>query len=61
MAETGAAPKTLVFTESRRTQDYLKSFLEANGYKGEVVAFNGTNGGPEATQIYESWLARKQS
>jgi hypothetical protein len=58
MAETGAARKALVFTESRRTQDYLKSFLEAHGYKGQVVAFNGTNGGPEATQIYEGWLAR---
>ena len=34
MAETGAARKALIFTESRRTQDYLKSFLEAHGYKG---------------------------
>ncbi len=60
MAETGAARKALVFTESRRTQDYLKSFLEAHGYKGQVVVFNGTNGGPEATQIYEGWLARNK-
>jgi SNF2 family DNA or RNA helicase len=60
MAETGAARKALVFTESRRTQDYLKSFLEAHGYKGQVVVFNGTNGGPEATQIYENWLTRNK-
>ena len=45
MAETGAARKALIFTESRRTQDYLKSFLEAHGYKGQVVLFNGSNGG----------------
>jgi hypothetical protein len=42
MAENGAARKAVLFTESRRTQEYLKSFLEANGYAGEVVLFNGT-------------------
>ena len=57
MATTGAAQKALIFTESRRTQDYLKAFLESNGYAGQVVVFNGTNGGPEATAIYERWLA----
>jgi SNF2 family DNA or RNA helicase len=60
MAETGAARKALVFTESRRTQDYLKSFLEAHGYKDQIVVFNGTNGGAEATQIYENWLTRNK-
>lgn len=60
MANTGAARKALVFTESRRTQDYLKSFLESHGYAGQVVLFNGTNGGPEATAIYERWVAANQ-
>lgn len=55
MSKTGAARKALVFTESRRTQDYLKSFLESNGYAGQVVLFNGTNSGPEATTIYDHW------
>lgn len=58
MEQLGAARKALVFTESRRTQEYLKAFLEANGYAGRVVLFNGSNSGPEATRIYESWLAR---
>ena len=57
MAATGAAHKALIFTESRRTQDYLKSHLEANGYAGQVVRFSGTNTGPEATAVYENWLA----
>ncbi|RWM10931.1 MAG: DEAD/DEAH box helicase [Mesorhizobium sp.] len=61
MAETGAPRKAVIFTESRRTQDYLKAFLEAQGYKGKVVVFNGTNGGPEATQIYETWLAKNRN
>lgn len=58
MEQLGAARKALVFTESRRTQDYLKAFLEANGYAGRVVVFNGSNSSPEATRIYESWVAR---
>jgi superfamily II DNA or RNA helicase len=57
MATTGAARKALVFTESRRTQEYLKTFLEAHGYAGQVVLFNGTNGGPEAAAIHDQWVA----
>ncbi|MBI4528431.1 MAG: DEAD/DEAH box helicase family protein [Deltaproteobacteria bacterium] len=60
MAATGAGRKALIFTESRRTQDYLKSFLQAHGYRGHVVPFNGTNGGPEATAIYERWAERNR-
>ena len=58
MATIGAARKALIFTESRRTQDYLKSFLEGQGYQGKVVLFNGTNGGTEATAIYERWVEK---
>ena len=60
MALTGAARKALIFTESRRTQEYLKTFLDSNGYKGKVVLFNGTNSGPEATAIYESWVEKNR-
>jgi hypothetical protein len=56
MAVTGAQKKALVFTESRRTQLYLKQYLEANGYAGQLVLFSGTNNSPEATAIYDSWL-----
>ncbi|AWK85410.1 SNF2-related protein [Azospirillum thermophilum] len=57
MARTGAARKALVFTESRRTQAHLKAFLEANGYAGSVVAFNGSNTDPDARGILERWLS----
>jgi hypothetical protein len=60
MATTGAARKALIFTESRRTQEYLKTFLESHGYRGQVVLFNGTNGGPEATAIYERWVEKNK-
>lgn len=60
MATTGAQRKALIFTESRRTQIYLKEYLEANGFAGQVVQFSGTNNSPEASAIYESWLTANQ-
>ena len=55
MEALGGARKALIFTESRRTQAYLKLFLEANGYKNQIVLFNGTNTEPEPKAIYEKW------
>ncbi len=60
MAKTGAARKALIFTESRRTQEYLKTFLEAHGYRGQIVLFNGTNSGPETTAVYERWVEKNR-
>lgn len=60
MAAVGAARKAVIFTESRRTQEYLKQFLEANGYAGQLVLFNGSNNGPGETAIYERWLECNQ-
>jgi superfamily II DNA or RNA helicase len=56
MREKQAAEKALVFTESRRTQQYLKNFLDANGYAGRVVLFNGSNSGPESREIIDRWI-----
>lgn len=56
MATIGAAQKALIFTESRRTQDYLAAYLETHGYAGQIVRFSGSNKGPEAAAIYENWL-----
>ena len=55
MDEMGANRRALVFTESRRTQDYLKNFLESNGYAGKIILFNGTNADPESRQIIDRW------
>lgn len=61
MNELGANRKALIFTESRRTQDYLKNFLETNGYKNKVVIFNGTNSGIEAKEIYDKWIEKNHN
>lgn len=60
MHDMGAAERALIFTESRRTQEGLKRFLEQNGYEGKVVLFNGTNSGPEAKAIYEAWMEKNK-
>ncbi len=52
--------KVLIFTESRRTQSYLKDLLENNGYAGQIVTFNGTNTDPESKAIYTNWLGRHE-
>ncbi len=54
--EMCANKKVIIFTESRRTQQYLKDFLETNGYAGKVVTFNGTNRGEASTAIYNHWV-----
>ena len=61
MLSIGAARKALIFTESRRTQDYLREFLESNGYRGQVVLFNGSNSDHESTIIYEQWAERNSA
>jgi len=61
MEKMGAAQRAVIFTESRRTQTYVKEFLEANGYAGRVITFNGTNTEPEATAIYERWVKANEA
>ena len=56
MAEMNAPRKAVIFTESRRTQDYLARFLEAHGYAEKVVTFSGTNSSATITGIYQRWL-----
>lgn len=52
----GANKKSLIFTESRRTQEYLKNFLDANGYTGKITLFNGSNSDKDSKEIYEGWV-----
>ena len=56
LTELKANRKAIIFTESTRTQEYLKNNLEARGYKDEIVLFNGSNNDPKSNQIYQEWL-----
>jgi len=59
-SELGAQRKAVIFTESKRTQDYLVNLLTNNGYDGQVVVLNGYNNDPNSKRIYNEWLARHQ-
>jgi adenine-specific DNA-methyltransferase len=54
----GAQRKAVIFTESRRTQQYLFDLLAANGYDGQLVMMNGSNNDPLSGEIYKQWLER---
>ena len=56
MAELNAPRKAIIFTESKRTQEYLHRFLSANGHAGKLVLFSGTNNHEDSTAIYQRWL-----
>jgi superfamily II DNA or RNA helicase len=58
LATLGAKRKALIFTESRKTQAFLAAYLEANGYAGRVVTFNGSNNHPSAKQAYDRFMSR---
>lgn len=60
MTELGSPHKAVVFTESRRTQDYLAQFLEQNGFAGKVVTFSGSNADQHTQAIYQAWLVQHQ-
>lgn len=47
--------KAIIFTESRRTQEYLLRLLESSEFAGKIVLFNGTNSDPKSAEIYRAW------
>lgn len=57
-AELGAEDKVVIFTESRRTQDYLIRLLSRSGYADQIVLFNGTNSDAESKDTYRRWKER---
>ncbi len=54
----GAAKKAIIFTESRRTQEYLQRLLSESPYGNGVVLFNGSNSDQKSRDIYTAWLQR---
>jgi ERCC4-related helicase len=54
----GAAQKAIIFTESTRTQLYIKGILEQEGFAGKIVLFNGSNTDAESKAIYDRWMKK---
>jgi adenine-specific DNA-methyltransferase len=56
--QIGAAEKAIIFTESRRTQDYLLRVLADSPFAEGIVLFNGSNTDDRSKEIYSAWLQR---
>jgi ERCC4-related helicase len=56
--ELGGPRKAIIFTESRRTQEYLVRLLSDNGRGDELVLFNGSNADAQSKEIYASWVEK---
>jgi superfamily II DNA/RNA helicase len=54
----GAAKKAIIFTESRRTQDYLLGLLEQSAYATAIRALQRHQQQRQATQHLQAWLKR---
>lgn len=59
--ELGGEPKALIFTESRRTQEYLLKLMSDTPYRDGIVLFNGSNNDEKSRQIYNEWIAKYQN
>jgi SNF2 family DNA or RNA helicase len=57
----GGKRKAVIFTESRRTQEYLSNLLSNNGYKDDVVFLNGSNNDGISKRIYAEWKDRHKN
>ena len=55
-----APKKAIIFTESKRTQEYLLNLLAETTYGEGIVLFNGTNSDARAQAVYKDWLKRHQ-
>ncbi|MEJ7849537.1 MAG: SNF2-related protein [Pyrinomonadaceae bacterium] len=58
LEELGANRKAVIFTESRRTQEYLIELLTEKGYGGRAIMMNGTNSDKKSAEIYKDWVKR---
>lgn len=56
----GGQRKAVVFTESVRTQAYLRDLLEQNGFAGQTVMLNGSNTDKDSAALYKAWLAKNK-
>ncbi len=60
LAKMKALRKAIIFTESRRTQEYLVQFLSENGFKDKIILFNGTNNDDISNKVYKEWLEKNK-
>lgn len=55
LKKIGAEEKVLIFTESKRTQEFLSERLKRDGYE-KVILYNGSNNDANSKEIYNEWI-----
>ena len=60
LEDLNANRKILIFTESRRTQNYLYEALKTDGFTN-VVLYNGSNNDELSANIYKEWSERPEN
>jgi len=58
IVERGGKRKAVIFTESVRTQAYLRDLLAANGFENDIVLMNGSNNDPGSRAMFDNWKER---
>lgn len=58
LEKMGALKKAIIFTESTRTQLYIKTILDESEFAGKIVLFNGSNTDAESKAVYQQWLEK---
>ena len=58
--ELGALEKVIIFTESKRTQNYILELLGKTEYAEKIVLFNGSNNDEKSKQVYKQWQLKNK-
>lgn len=61
LTRLGAVRKAIIFTESKRTQEYLRELLEKRDFADKIVLFNGTNNDSKSREIYKAWSSKYEN
>ncbi len=58
--EFGVPQKVIIFTESKRTQNYLVDLLSDSPFSEGIVLFNGSNNDERLKTIYQDWKEKNK-
>ena len=56
--QAGISQKVVVFTESVRTQNYIRDELSKSGYNDEILMFNGMMNDRTTKEIFKAWQSQ---
>ena len=59
--QLGSPRKILIFTESKRTQQYLKELLDKNGFGERTLTLNGSNSDPISKSVLKKWREKHKN